>query len=261
MNRSAITVAPLASAGRITSPTSCARAAAYSSASAQGRICAVGSSSSSRIRSPTAVPPGSRTATTSPPSARSASASRAAWVVFPHPSRPSNEMNIPTMVVGATAPEAAVRPCYPPGAMGKTLIIAEKPSVGQDYAKALQERFGKHEGYLESDEHIVSWAIGHLVELAEPEDYDEALKRWSIKTLPVLPEKFKLKPESRGKKQYDVLRKLLKRDDVDDIVNGCDAGREGELIFQYIMDVAKTSKPVQRLWVSSMTKDAIGEGF
>ena len=86
-------------------------------------------------------------------------------------------MNIPSMVVGATAPEAAVRPCYPPAAMGKTLIIAEKPSVGQDYAKALQERFEKHEGYLESDEHVVSWAIGHLVELAEPEDYDEALKR------------------------------------------------------------------------------------
>ena len=91
--------------------------------------------------------------------------------------------------------------------MGKTLIIAEKPSVGQDYARAFADRFAKHDGYLESDERIVSWAIGHLVELAEPEDYDEALKRWSIKTLPVLPEKFKLKPESRGKKQYDVLRR------------------------------------------------------
>ena len=141
------------------------------------------------------------------------------------------------------------------------LVIAEKPSVAQDYARALGGGFQKHEGYLESDEHIVSWAIGHLVELAEPEEYDEALKRWSIKTLPVLPEQFKLRPDARNKKQLDVLKRLIKRDDVDEIVNGCDAGREGELIFQYIMDVAKTKKPVRRLWVSSMTKDAIREGF
>ena len=145
--------------------------------------------------------------------------------------------------------------------MGKTLIIAEKPSVGQDYAKALGDRFSKHEGYLESDERIVSWAIGHLVELAEPEDYDPPLKRWSIKTLPVIPESFKLKPEARGKKQYDVMRKLLARDDVDLVVNGCDAGREGELIFAYIYERAKRKKPVQRLWVNSMTRSAIRDGF
>jgi len=145
--------------------------------------------------------------------------------------------------------------------MGKQLVIAEKPSVGQDYARALGGGFQKHEGYLESDERIVSWAVGHLVELAEPEDYDDSLKRWSIKTLPVLPEQFKLRPDARNKKQLDVLKRLIKRDDVDDIVNGCDAGREGELIFQYIMDVAKTRKPVQRLWVSSMTRDAIRDGF
>ncbi|MGN6377848.1 MAG: DNA topoisomerase 3 [Gaiellales bacterium] len=145
--------------------------------------------------------------------------------------------------------------------MAKTLIIAEKPSVGQDYAKALGDRFAKHDGYLESDERIISWAIGHLVELAEPEDYDESLKRWSIKTLPVLPESFKLKPDARGKKQYDVLRKLLKRADVDAVVNGCDAGREGELIFAYIYEKAGAAKPVQRLWVNSMTKTAIRDGF
>jgi DNA topoisomerase-3 len=145
--------------------------------------------------------------------------------------------------------------------MGKTLIVAEKPSVGQDYARALGGGFQKHEGYLESDERIVSWAIGHLVELAEPEDYDESLKRWSIKTLPVIPEQFKLRPDARGRKQLDVLKRLMKRADVDEIVNGCDAGREGELIFAYIMDVAKAGKPVQRLWVSSMTRAAIGEGF
>ncbi len=152
-------------------------------------------------------------------------------------------------------------PCYPAAPMGKTLIIAEKPSVGQDYARALGGGFAKHEGYLESDEKIVSWAVGHLVELAEPEDYDESLKRWSIKTLPVLPETFKLRPDARHRKQLDVIKKLMRRADVDDIVNGCDAGREGELIFAYIMDVAKSGKPVRRLWVSSMTKSAIGEGF
>jgi DNA topoisomerase III len=145
--------------------------------------------------------------------------------------------------------------------MGKTLIIAEKPSVGQDYARALGGGFQKHEGYLESDDRIVSWAIGHLAELAEPEDYDESLKRWSMKTLPVLPEAFKLRPDARGKKQLDVIKRLMKRADVDEIVNGCDAGREGELIFAYILDVAKVKKPVRRLWVSSMTKAAITEGF
>jgi DNA topoisomerase III len=145
--------------------------------------------------------------------------------------------------------------------MGKTLIIAEKPSVGQDYARALGGGFQKHEGYLESEDRIVSWAIGHLVELAEPEDYDDSLKRWSIKTLPVLPETFKLRPDARGKKQLDIIKRLMKRDDVDEIVNGCDAGREGELIFAYILDVAKVKKPVRRLWVSSMTRAAIGEGF
>ena len=145
--------------------------------------------------------------------------------------------------------------------MGKTLIIAEKPSVGQDYARALGGGFQKHEGYLESEERIVSWAIGHLVELAEPEDYDESLRKWSIKTLPVLPETFKLRPDARGKKQLDILKRLMKREDVDEIVNGCDAGREGELIFAYILDVAKVKKPVRRLWVSSMTRAAIGEGF
>jgi DNA topoisomerase-3 len=145
--------------------------------------------------------------------------------------------------------------------MAKTLIVAEKPSVGQDYAKALGDRFAKHDGYLESDERIVSWAIGHLVELAEPEDYDPSLKRWTLKTLPVLPDHFKLKPDARGKKQYEVLRKLLRRDDVDAVVNGCDAGREGELIFAYIYEKAGAKKPVRRLWVNSMTRDAIREGF
>ncbi len=145
--------------------------------------------------------------------------------------------------------------------MGKTLVIAEKPSVAEDYARALGGKFEKKEGFLESDTYVVSWAVGHLVGLAEPEDYDEGLKRWSIKSLPMLPDSFHLQPDSKGRKQLGVLDKLLKRKDIDDVVNGCDAGREGELIFAYIYEWAKAKKPVRRLWVSSMTRDAIKEGF
>src|SRR6476660_5124832 len=146
--------------------------------------------------------------------------------------------------------------------MGKTLVIAEKPSVGKDYAKALPGSFASHSDYLESDDYVVSWAVGHLVELAEPEDYDAKYKLWSLNRLPIIPEQFQLKPiEGRSKKQLDVLRKLIKRNDVDEVVNGCDAGREGELIFDYIYDLLGSDKPVKRLWVSSMTRDAIREGF
>jgi DNA topoisomerase-3 len=146
--------------------------------------------------------------------------------------------------------------------MGKTLVIAEKPSVGKDYAKALPGSFKAESDYLESDDFVVSWAVGHLVELAEPEDYDPKYKLWSLNRLPIIPDEFHLKPiEGRGKKQLDVLRKLAKRKDVDEIVNGCDAGREGELIFEYIRELLAVDKPVKRLWVSSMTKDAIREGF
>jgi len=146
--------------------------------------------------------------------------------------------------------------------MGKTLVIAEKPSVGKDYAKALPGSFKAESDYLESDDFVVSWAVGHLVELAEPEDYDPKYKLWSLNRLPIIPDEFHLKPiEGRGKKQLDVLRKLAKRKDVDEVVNGCDAGREGELIFEYIRELLAVDKPVKRLWVSSMTKDAIREGF
>jgi DNA topoisomerase-3 len=146
--------------------------------------------------------------------------------------------------------------------MGKTLVIAEKPSVGRDYAKALSGRFTDHRDYLESDDTIVSWAVGHLVELADPDEYDERYRLWSLKTLPIIPEHFELRPiDGRGKKQLDVLRKLLARKDVDAIVNGCDAGREGELIFARLIEFTGSTKPVQRLWVSSMTTEAIREGF
>jgi DNA topoisomerase-3 len=145
--------------------------------------------------------------------------------------------------------------------MGKMLVVAEKPSVAEEYARALGGGFEKHEGYLESERYVVSWAVGHLVGLAEPEEYDERLKRWSIKSLPIMPEQFRLRPDQKGRKQLGVLEKLMRRGDVDEIVNGCDAGREGELIFAYIRDWVGAEKPVRRLWVSSMTREAVAEGF
>jgi DNA topoisomerase-3 len=149
----------------------------------------------------------------------------------------------------------------------KKLVIAEKPSVGRDLAGALTGTFAKHEGYLESDTHIITWAVGHLVELSEPEDYDERFKRWRMADLPIVPDAFTLKPrDAKSRKQLGVILKLLKRDDVDLVINACDAGREGELIFAYLYETYLRSrgaspKPVQRLWISSMTRQAIREGF
>jgi DNA topoisomerase III len=144
--------------------------------------------------------------------------------------------------------------------VGKTLVIAEKPSVGRDIATALPGKFEKHEGWLESDDTVITWAVGHLVELVAPEEY--GFKRWRMADLPIVPDKFKLAPrDAKAKKQLDVIHRLIKRDDVDHIVNACDAGREGELIFAYTLETSKTKKPVQRLWLSSMTKKAIVEAF
>src|ERR671923_2310532 len=146
--------------------------------------------------------------------------------------------------------------------MGKALVIAEKPSVGRDLAAAIPGRFEKHETYLESEDYVITGAVGHLVELAEPEDYDEKLKKWRMADLPIVPEDFRLKPrDTKSKKQLSAIRKLLARPDVDRVVNACDAGREGELIFAYIYESAGATKPVDRLWISSMTKQAIREGF
>src|SRR5436305_9623443 len=146
--------------------------------------------------------------------------------------------------------------------MDKALVIAEKPSVGRDLAAALPGRFEKHEAYLESDEYVITWAVGHLVELAEPEDYAEKLRKWRMADLPIVPEDFRLKPrDAKSKKQLTAIRKLLDRTDVDRVINACDAGREGELIFAYIYESAGAAKPVDRLWISSMTKQAISEGF
>ena len=142
--------------------------------------------------------------------------------------------------------------------MGKTLVIAEKPSVGRDLSQVLPGAFQKHEGYLETNDHIMTWAVGHLVQLAEPDEYDPKFKKWRMADLPIVPDAFKLVVrDERSKKQMTVITKLLKRADVDRVINACDAGREGELIFAWTFEKAKASKPVERLWLSSMTNAAI----
>ena len=125
--------------------------------------------------------------------------------------------------------------------MAKTLIVAEKPSVGRDLAGALPGTFEKNEAFLESDDSVITWAVGHLVELAQPEEYDERFKKWRMADLPIVPEAFRLKPRDvKSKKQLNAILKLMRRDDIDRIVNACDAGREGELIFAYIYETAFT---------------------
>jgi DNA topoisomerase III len=146
--------------------------------------------------------------------------------------------------------------------MSKTLVIAEKPSVGRDLSRALPGAFAKHEGYLESDSHVVTWAVGHLVQLAEPEEYDAKFKKWRMADLPIIPEQFRLVVrDERSRKQMAVITRMLKRDDVAAVVNACDAGREGELIFAWTYQKAGAKKPVERLWLSSMTAAAIKQAF
>src|SRR5215831_5641935 len=146
--------------------------------------------------------------------------------------------------------------------MGKTLVIAEKPSVGRDLTRALPGQFAKHEGWLESDSHVVTWAVGHLVQLAEPEAYDAKYKSWRMADLPIVPSRFKLVVrDERSRKQMSVVSKLLGSDDVAEIVNACDAGREGELIFAYLYEKAKGKKPVKRLWLNSMTSAAMKDAL
>jgi DNA topoisomerase III len=144
--------------------------------------------------------------------------------------------------------------------MPKKLIIAEKPSVAGDIARALGG-FKKHDDYYESDEYVISSAIGHLLELAAPEQYDVKRGKWSFQHLPVIPPHFDLKPLEKTEARLKLLTRLLKRKDIDGVINACDAGREGELIFRYIVRHAKISKPIERLWLQSMTPAAIRAGF
>jgi DNA topoisomerase III len=146
--------------------------------------------------------------------------------------------------------------------MSKTLVIAEKPSVGRDLARVLPGPFAKQEGWLEGPDYVITWAVGHLVQLAEPDEYDAKYKRWRMPDLPIVPTKFKLVVrDERSRKQMSVVTAQLGRDDVSQVVNACDAGREGELIFAYLYEKAKSSKPVQRLWLNSMTTAAMKSAF
>lgn len=144
--------------------------------------------------------------------------------------------------------------------MTKSLIIAEKPSVAADIARVLGN-FTKHTDYFENDQYVVSSAIGHLLELAIPQEYEVKRGKWSFANLPVIPPHFDLNPIEKTSVRLSLLSKLIKRKDIDTLINACDAGREGELIFYYILRHTGSNKPVKRLWLQSMTPDAIRDGF
>jgi DNA topoisomerase-3 len=144
--------------------------------------------------------------------------------------------------------------------MAKKLIIAEKPSVAGDIARALGG-FTRKGDYYESDEYVLSSAVGHLLELIVPEEFDVKRGKWSFKNLPVLPPRFELSPLEKSEQRLNLLLRLMKRKDVTGLVNACDAGREGELIFRYIVQHARIKKPIERLWLQSMTQQSIRDGF
>jgi len=144
--------------------------------------------------------------------------------------------------------------------MSKKLIIAEKPSVASDIARALGG-FTRKSDYYESDRYVLSSAVGHLLELVVPEEYEVKRGKWSFKHLPVIPPRLELSPLEKSEQRLNVLLRLMKRKDVSSLVNACDAGREGELIFRYIVQHARAKKPIERLWLQSMTPQAIRDGF
>ncbi len=144
--------------------------------------------------------------------------------------------------------------------MIKRLIIAEKPSVAADIARALGG-FSRHDDYFESDKYVLSSAIGHLLEIGAPDEEEVKRGKWTFTHLPVIPSRFALRPLEKTEARLKLLLRLMKRKDVTELINACDAGREGELIFRYIVQYAKTSKPIKRLWLQSMTQNAIQDGF
>jgi DNA topoisomerase-3 len=144
--------------------------------------------------------------------------------------------------------------------MSKSLIIAEKPSVATDLARALGG-FKKVDDYFENDRYIISSAIGHLVELCLPSELDVKRGKWSFANLPIIPDEFDLKPIDKTKARFNLLKRLMARKDVGDLINACDAGREGELIFRYLTKLSGTKKPVRRLWLQSMTTESIRSAF
>ena len=144
--------------------------------------------------------------------------------------------------------------------MAKALVITEKPSVATDIANALGG-FSEHDGFFENDRYVVTFAVGHLFELLSPEEVDEKYKRWTLDALPILPPEYRYKPKKGQSERIRTIKRLLARDDVDEIINACDAGREGELIFREIIDHLGSEKPIRRLWLQSMTDQAIRDGI
>jgi len=145
--------------------------------------------------------------------------------------------------------------------MSKSLIITEKPSVASDIAKALG-KIPKRGDHYENEQYVISWAVGYVTELLMPEDIDKKKYGfWRLETLPIIPKKFELKPKEDSKEIFGRLKKLIARKDIKEIINACDAGREGEHIFNQLCELAKNKHPVKRLWLQSMTPQAIREGF
>ena len=144
--------------------------------------------------------------------------------------------------------------------MPKALVIAEKPSVAADLARALG-KVPKKNDIFENDDFVITSAIGHLVELCLPGEMDKKRGKWSFANLPIIPDRFGLKPIEKTQARFNLIKRLLKRADIDEVINACDAGREGELIFYYLLKLAGNKKPTRRLWLQSMTSEAIREGF
>ena len=140
------------------------------------------------------------------------------------------------------------------------LVIAEKPSVAQIIAAALGAK-KKQDGYTEGNGYLISWCVGHLVQLADAAAYGEQYKKWSYDSLPILPQEWQYAVSADKGKQFATLKKLMHRADISEVVNACDAGREGELIFRFVYEVAGCNKPMRRLWISSMEESAIKTGF
>ena len=146
--------------------------------------------------------------------------------------------------------------------MGKSVFIAEKPSVAQEFGKALHENFTRRDGFLESDNYIVTWCVGHLVTMSYPEKYDEKLKRWSFDTLPFLPEKFLYEVIPSVEKQFNIVKGVLNREDVETIYVCTDSGREGEYIYRLVEQMAGVhDKKEKRVWIDSQTEEEILKGI
>lgn len=142
----------------------------------------------------------------------------------------------------------------------KSLVIAEKPSVGRDIARVLGCKKGG-DGYLEGQDYVVTWALGHLVELADPESYGSQWKEWKMETLPMLPKRLEIQVIKKSGRQYQTVKKQMFRGDIGQIIIATDAGREGELVARWIILKAGVKKPMKRLWISSVTDKAIRQGF